>query len=715
MPNRLIKLYLSLSLMLCFCISFSLTKFVFGASCEVSVSPPNISPNSSGTLYLNVGNDWGSSIAWIKISRPSSNFTISGGTKEGWSSDVSASSIIYTGGLQNPGESMFYPVVVDTLSEAPQENWTVQVSESADGSNPSSCSGTAWVAISDSPADTTAPVLTSDISISGINDYATLTWVTDENTIATVQYGTTDSYGLSKSDSTYATNHSMTINSLSANTTYHFNLEITDQWGNSWQSGDEIFSISKETTVTNTVTVTNTTTVNKTIIKEIRDEIKPLSKLSLDFKKIYSAAPEITGVATDDGGVAYVLYSLDDGNNYIPASIVGKVGSKSVKFKFTPEIRDDGNYKTRVKTIDSSGNESISDLNELIIDRLPPRTIGSIYSLGPLILDPDTEGYVKVMVNNSIKVTLSTVGGPTSLEITTSDKRFPITKNIENGLWSGNITFDKTGDYNLVAHAIDGANNETTSLLGKIRVVDNGHLETNAKLTVFVFDENLSEFVKWNGEPYGILNPQFATDKQNYNLILPNGKYYIEVKKAGYRPIRTNIFEVFNETFINTDFILEKKRFVWDIFSKYQDVIFESPTISNDTVINQNDKPYLPDFEIPKLNSSNLLGKPSLLTIVTTWMPNSSEQLSELQNVSEKVKNSSIFVVVEEATDSGLSILKKIGGYDLDFYADPDGKLYSEFNLSTLPTHIFINRQGEIKKVISGFLPSDEILKNLLD
>lgn len=698
---------------------FSLVKIEtvgsFGSSCNISITPTNISPNSSGTLSFTI--DYNglpeSDIVWVRFTSPSANISITGGASSGWSPSVSGNSITFSSGALGRGGSKIYEVYLNTSSSL-QGSWTVQVSTNADGSDSGNCDGDTTFAVSDSGPDTTPPSITSDVTLTaGDATSMTISWTTDESATSKVYYGPTDSYGSSVSGSA-TTSHSITLSSLTSGATYHYYIEITDLVGNTTSFDDSVFGVLTGTVKTVTNTVTNTVTVNKTIIKEIRDEIKPLAKFSLDFKKIYSTAPEITGTATDEGGVAYVLYSIDDGKNYIPAQIVEKIGSKSVTFKFTPEVRDDGNYKTRVKTVDSSGNESITDLNELVIDRLPPKPVGVLFSVGPLLLQNDIYGYTKVMVGSPVKITLSAIGGPTALEIVTGAKNFPLTKNIESGLWSGSIIFDKVGEINLIARGIDGANNETLTLVGKVNVVDTGFVDPNSELSIYVYDPIRSQFVLWNGSTYEISNPQKVSQDGRYRVLLPSGKYYIEVKKLGFKPLRTAIFEISEERYINSKLSLERKKYFWDIFSTQVNLDEEQesvPTIPAESISGK----YLPDFSIDKLNNNSLMGKPSLLSIVSTWMPDTSEQINELQKVQDNLKNSAIYIVAEQETESGLSVFKKLGGYDLNFYADPDGEMYTTFNLFALPTHIFLDRQGMVKTIVSGFLPSDEIVKNLLD
>ncbi|HEV8666751.1 MAG TPA: fibronectin type III domain-containing protein [Candidatus Paceibacterota bacterium] len=57
---------------------------------------------------------------------------------------------------------------------------------------------------------------------------ATITWMTDQNANSEVHYGTTNAYGNSTGlDTANVTSHSMTLNGLTANTTYHFQVLST--------------------------------------------------------------------------------------------------------------------------------------------------------------------------------------------------------------------------------------------------------------------------------------------------------------------------------------------------------------------------------------------------------------------------------------------------------------------------------------------------------
>ena len=75
-----------------------------------------------------------------------------------------------------------------------------------------------------------------NITSSGV----TITWLTDEEAIGYVEYGTTQSYGFT-ANSAGSTSHSVTISNLSPSTVYNFRIVSTDLVGNAAVSSNQIF------------------------------------------------------------------------------------------------------------------------------------------------------------------------------------------------------------------------------------------------------------------------------------------------------------------------------------------------------------------------------------------------------------------------------------------------------------------------------------------
>ena len=107
-----------------------------------------------------------------------------------------------------------------------------------------------------SSADVTAPVI-SAVNSSGIGaNTATVTWTTDELSDSQVEYGVTTSYGSStaiEDANPRATAHSVNISSLTPSTVYHYRVKSRDAAGNLVTSGDNTFTTTAQSDVTEPV------------------------------------------------------------------------------------------------------------------------------------------------------------------------------------------------------------------------------------------------------------------------------------------------------------------------------------------------------------------------------------------------------------------------------------------------------------------------------
>ncbi|MBI4358501.1 MAG: hypothetical protein HY584_04305, partial [Candidatus Omnitrophica bacterium] len=90
--------------------------------------------------------------------------------------------------------------------------------------------------------DTVNPIITSTVLPSTVTSTtATITWITDEQTDSVIEYGTTSSLGLSTTNSSFVTNHSWTIRSLTTGTTYYWRVKSKDRAGNTVYSAISTF------------------------------------------------------------------------------------------------------------------------------------------------------------------------------------------------------------------------------------------------------------------------------------------------------------------------------------------------------------------------------------------------------------------------------------------------------------------------------------------
>lgn len=693
------------------------------SSCSASVSPTSVGTSTSSSLTFSVTNEdsEGGNVIWVKITAPS-GFSITGGSASEWSTSVSSSQIIFEGGNLSSSSSSSFTVNVTTGSSAQSaSDFTVEVSDSAGGGNPATCGGSTSVSI--------ISLAISSVSVSDIgNSSAKINWTTNESSNSTVQYGTTTGYGSSKNDTSQVTSHSLEITGLSANTTYHYKIQSTDSGGNTAETSDNTFVTAKSST-----TITTTTTTTTTVTRTVGDTTVPAVSITTDLSQIFSQAPTITGKASDDVGVSLVEYSIDGGRNWLPVDDFGAIGVKSTTFEFTPQIIDDANYKIKVRATDPSGNKVTSKEYILIIDRLPPQVGGTLFSLGPMILTPDSHGNIETIEGLDTSITLSASGGPVSLDLFSDSQLFSLVKNVESGFWKGVLSFAKEGTFSLTTKSVDGAQNITEEKLatiislpaGKVTASDDSQIEAN--VSVFIYESALGKFLLWDGEAFGQENPQKTDANGAYKLILPSGKYYLDVSAPGFKGVRSSIFELNKPTAVNQNFVLEKSLGIslGGLFIGLPD--FRSRVIEFE--IGQMDREplgdnkavgsILPDFALETqetlVSNISILGKPTVMAFVSTWVPTTSDQIAVLEAFSQDYESVNVYAVAEQEGISKVETFKKRGGYKLNIVADPDGLLIQDLEIRHFPSHVFLDRKGVVQKVVVGFLTKEELVNNLLN
>jgi hypothetical protein len=93
--------------------------------------------------------------------------------------------------------------------------------------------------------DTTPPVVSGVAALSITTNSAIISFTTSESARSGVEYGTTTSYGGTATNSTLSMNHSLPLNGLTPNTTYHYRVHATDASGNRTTSADFTFQTSQ--------------------------------------------------------------------------------------------------------------------------------------------------------------------------------------------------------------------------------------------------------------------------------------------------------------------------------------------------------------------------------------------------------------------------------------------------------------------------------------
>ncbi len=702
-------------------------------SCEADVNPHTITRNTDQRYTFTLDSVVG--VERVTITSPSGNFTLTAASGTAWNANIDGNDAVFIRG--GAAANVVYVDATSGSSDAPAADWTVTVSDDPGGASPTTCTGNLDTAISGAGPDTTPPTI-DDVSLSNLSTSSvTISWTTNEAATSQVHYGTTEDYGSSSAfNGTLTTTHSVQISNLSASTSYHYQVVSQDGDDNEATSDDNTFLTPVSGSSGSSSGLDSTPLTTKVPIKNVATEkVPPTITLNTDFTKPFKLAPNITGVAEDNEAVATVEYSQDDGKNWLPVTTAADLGSKKVIFSFTPAILQDGNYKVLARAFDTSGNTAVTATQTLVLDRLPPIVGGNVLSRGSQTILPNENGQVLAQIGVDQKITLSAVGGPTSVTLSATQpgndkvlQTFSLSQSADTGLWSGVVSFSKVGQYQLMAQAVDGAGNTTSRVLNTVdvqadgKVTDKAGSSVEAKVTVYFRDPETNAWESWDAQAYGQENPLLITAKQGLSFYLPEGTYYLKLSAPGYRSIITSSFTLTSATSINPSYELTKafgfsigKLHIrlpwWDFSSKTTSIAANTKEVS--TALSEQP---LGQFSLALTNgktfkTADLYGQPTIMTFISTWSEQSREQLAILNELPE----STVGVIPVGSGESYARLLAytKLAGYHVPILVDAENQLAAELKLSTIPVTYFIDRHGVVKTVKVGVLSRKELEQNV--
>ena len=705
-------------------------------SCTANMSPIAVQPNSQTSFTISLTNNGPGAIEWIQVQRPSTNYVITNAVWSGSSSVGDAQATMYGGApIAASSTSSFGLVVHAGEDQSSGDSWTVLVSDNADGSAATSCSGSLTSAVSGvriADPDTTPPVI-SNLKLSKLaSSSLTISWTTDEPANSDVAYGETIDYGSNKHDAAFVTSHIVNLTNLTPDSSYHFYVTSYDQSGIGVSTEDNTFLTPEASTPTAQTPVATTIAISKVPT----EKIPPTVQIDANLSKPFKTAPRINGTAGDNVALAVIDYSVDEGRNWLPVDTVSGLGGKKASFSFTPQNLKDGDYVLMVRATDTSGNQATTPSQTLIIDLLPPIVGGGVITVGAQVVQPDDKGVLSALTGLEQKITLSAVGGPTSIVVVKTLpgnkdilQSFNLARSTENGLWSGTVSYSTTGLYELSIDSVDGAGNQTSRSFGLVNVLSPGKITNtsskgvDAKVTVYCVDPDTGGWVIWDGDSYDQPNPISSSAKSGYGIYLPAGAYYLKVTAKGQRSVITNSFTINKPEIINQNFQLSVNPGIdagWlHIHLLWPQLVASNLAgtnpikgTSSQSVIGQS----LPQFRLQQTNgrtlaTANLYGKPTVISMVNTWSGLSSGQIDGLKDLDTAYVN-----VVALSSGESLPRLNSFveqAGYNLPVTADVNNQLTDFLKVSLVPATYFIDRHGVVKKVMCGVLSKQELISNV--
>ena len=118
-----------------------------------------------------------------------------------------------------------------------------------------------------------------------------------------------------------------------------------------------------------------------------------------------------------------------------------------------------------------------------------------------------------------------------------------------------------------------------------------------------------------------------------------------------------------------------------------------------------------PDFNLQTLNGESLRlsdfrGQPVLINLWASWCPPCRAEMPAMQSVYETYKDQGFVILAVNATnqDSKADAAAFVAEYQLTFpvLLDINGEVSQAYQLRSLPTSFFVNREGIITEVIIG-------------
>ncbi|MDD5687360.1 MAG: carbohydrate-binding protein [Elusimicrobia bacterium] len=235
------------------------------------------------------------------------------------------------------------------------------------------CGNLNYIKIIKIGSDTTPPIISGVIPASITGSEAAITWTTNEIATSKVEYGLTTSYGNATpvTDIGGVTSHSVTLISLTENTTYHYRMVSVDMNGNTTTTADYAFTTTANdpnppvisnvaaSVTQNTAIITWTTDENSDsqVAYGLTTTLGSTTTLNTAPTRLHSVP--ITGL--EKGKTYYYkVYSKDAVGN-LAASVQYSFKTSNIKYKIYTYYYDDGTinaslkFKLQVYNIDENG------------------------------------------------------------------------------------------------------------------------------------------------------------------------------------------------------------------------------------------------------------------------------------------------------------------------------------------------------------------------
>jgi len=119
-----------------------------------------------------------------------------------------------------------------------------------------------------------------------------------------------------------------------------------------------------------------------------------------------------------------------------------------------------------------------------------------------------------------------------------------------------------------------------------------------------------------------------------------------------------------------------------------------------------------------KIKFSEIMSKPVVLNFWASWCPPCKSEMPHFEKIYNEYKNDIDFMMVDltdgqrETVDTALKYIKG-EGYTFPVYFDKDQNAANVYNITSIPTTVFINADGNILKIYHGALSEKVLIEEI--